>query len=48
MRSFQVIVRKPGQQAQRFYAIAPSASLAYESAAATQGDGVFGITVVPV
>lgn len=41
-----LITVRTSAQVQRFYARASNAASAYESAAAKQGDEVFGITVV--
>lgn len=47
MKAFHVTVTTR-DEVQRFYAIASSAALAYDAAAATQGDAVFGIAVRPL
>lgn len=47
MKAFHVTVTTPGE-VQRFYAIASSAAVAYDTAAARQGDAVFGIAVRPL
>jgi hypothetical protein len=46
MKIYQVTVRTIEQTLQ-YFAIAPSASLAYRAAAETQGDTAYGITVLP-
>lgn len=46
MRRFHVTVRTGGQP-RMYYAIAPSAALAYDSAAEQQGDRIYSISVRP-
>jgi|GEM_PF-4063595 len=47
MKAFHVTVTTHGE-VQHFYAIASSAAVAYHTAAACQGDAVFGIAVRPL